>query len=44
MSQNADGLTSEQRLQDEIAGDNVKLNFHLKGDDKIFFTEVFKQG
>ena len=29
LNQNTDGLTNEQRLQDEISGDNVKLNFHL---------------
>ena len=42
--QNKDGKTSEQALQDEIAGDDVRLNFHLKGVNDVFHTEVFKQG
>ena len=42
--QNKDGKTSEQQLQDEIAGDDVKLSFNLQGSPDIFHTEVFKQG
>ena len=31
LGQNADGKTSEQQLQDEIAGGDVKLNFVIQG-------------
>ena len=41
---NKDGKTTEQALQDEIAGDDVLLHFNLKGDDKVFLSQVFKQG
>ena len=44
LSSHADGKTSDQQLQDEIAGDDVKLLFNLKDQDTIFHTEVFKQG
>ena len=46
LGQNADGKTSEQQLQDEIAGCDIKLNFYLDGSDasQVFHSEVFKQG
>ena len=44
LSQNADGKTSEQQLQDEIAGNDVLLKFNLQGQTEIFHTEVFKSG
>ena len=32
------GRNAEQELQDEIAGDDVKLNFVLPGKEEIFFS------
>ena len=40
----ADGKSTEQQLQDEIAGDDVKLNFVIQGQTDVFHSEVFKQG
>ena len=44
LPQNTSGKTTEQQIQDEIAGDDVVLNFVLQGESKPFFQEVFKQG
>ena len=44
LSSNQDGKTSEQQLQDEIAGDDVMLHFVLQGTTEKFHSEVFKQG
>jgi hypothetical protein len=38
------GLTSEAKLQNEIAGDDVLLHFVRAGTEEIFHSEVFKQG
>ena len=44
LSTNQDGKTSEQQLQDEIAGDDVLLHFVLQGTTEKFHSKVFKQG
>ena len=44
LGQDKEGRTTEQQLQDELAGDDVRLNFVIQGQVKPFHTEVFKQG
>ena len=42
---NTDGKTTEEKLQDEIAGDNVLLTFRRQdAPETVFFQEKFKQG
>ena len=38
------GLTSEEKLQNEIAGDDTQLVFSMFGTDAPFHKEIFKQG
>ena len=38
------GMTSEAKLQNEIAGDDTLLLFTMQGSDQVFHKEVFKQG
>ena len=35
--ENTDGKTTEEKLQDEIAGDNIHLIFIKEGEDAPFF-------
>lgn len=39
---NTDGKTTEEKLQDEIAGDTILLVFVKKGEDTPFFKSPFK--
>lgn len=41
---NTDGKTTEEKLQAEIAGDDVLLKFVHEGQAESFFQEVFKEG
>ena len=38
------GMTSEEKLQAEIAGDDTQLLFTMFGSEEVFHKEVFKQG
>ena len=38
------GRADEQALQDELAGQGITLNFNIQGDEKVFHSEVFKEG
>ena len=44
LAQNADGKTSEQQLQDEIAGSDVALTFVVQGQTEPFHQQTFKTG
>ena len=41
---NTDGQTTEEKLQNQIAGDDIQLFFKMQGSDEVFFEQVFKQG
>ena len=41
---NTDGQTTEEKLQNAIAGDDVALNFKMMGSDEVFLQAVYKQG
>jgi len=41
---NTDGQTTEEKLQNAIAGDDVELLFKMEGQDEVFFQAVYKQG
>ena len=41
---NTDGVTTEERLQNAIAGDDIQLFFKMDGSDEVFFQAVYKQG
>lgn len=41
---NTDGKTTEEKLQDEIAGENVNLVFQWQTTKEPIFAEKFKQG
>jgi len=41
---NTDGQTTEEKLQNAIAGDDVQLFFKMENSDEIFFQAVYKQG
>lgn len=34
---NTDGQTTEEKLQAQIAGDDVLLKFRMEGQDSVFF-------
>ena len=44
MPTNTSGMNAETEIQAQIAGDDVALSFSLKGEEKVFHQEVFKQG
>ena len=39
---NTDGQTTEEKLQNAIAGDDVELLFKMEGQDEVFFQAVYK--
>ena len=41
---NTDGKTTEEKLQEELAGDDVLLYFKMEGQEEKFFEAVYKQG
>mmetsp|Transcript_41052 Transcript_41052/g.53825 ORF Transcript_41052/g.53825 Transcript_41052/m.53825 type:complete len:130 (+) Transcript_41052:49-438(+) len=41
---NTDGQTTEEKLQNAIAGDDIELLFKREGQEEVFFTAVYKQG
>lgn len=41
---NTDGQTTEEKLQAQIAGDDVQLHFKMDGSNDVFFEAVYKQG
>lgn len=41
---NKDGVTTEEKLQNELAGDDIQLTFKMEGSDDIVYQAVFKQG
>ena len=41
---NTDGQTTEEKLQNQIAGDDVQLIFKMEGQGDSFFQSVFKEG
>lgn len=41
---NTDGQTTEEKLQNQIAGDDVQVFFKMEGSDEVFFEAIFKQG
>ena len=41
---NNSGKTTEEQLQEEIAGDDTLLIFHLQGQAESFLQKSFKQG
>ena len=41
---NQDGKTTEEKLQEEIAGDDVLLHFDMDGEKAPFWEETFKEG
>ena len=41
---NQDGKTTEEKIQDEIAGDTINLIFQRADQNEPFWSEQFKQG
>ena len=41
---NQDGRTTEEKIQDEIAGDSILLTFQRTDQNAPFWEETFKQG
>ena len=41
---NQDGKTTEEKLQEQIAGDDVLMIFTKEGEDQPFWQSVFKEG
>ena len=41
---NTDGQTTEEKLQNAIAGDDVQLLFKMEGSDEVFYQAVHKEG
>ena len=39
---NTDGRTTEEKLQDQIAGDDVELLFKMEGQEEVFMRAVYK--
>ena len=41
---NTTGETTEERLQNEIAGDSIQLYFKMQGTEEVFFEAIYKEG
>ena len=39
---NTDGQTTEEKLQNAIAGDDVHLIFKMEGTEEVFFEATYK--
>ena len=41
---NTDGQSTEEKLQNAIAGESIQLYFKMMGQDEVFFEAIYKQG